>query len=118
MWRTGMNAAASSVKQALLIDADHPSLAGHFPGNPVVPGVVILDAVVAAAIAAVNAGHCLRRLLQVKFVQPLLPGQQATIELSMGTSGGEGERVRFRVLRGDALIASGDLLLLEAGVAA
>ena len=31
-----------------LIHADHPSLPGHFPGAPLVPGVVILDEVVAA----------------------------------------------------------------------
>ena len=31
-----------------LIHADHPSLPGHFPGAPLVPGVVILDEVIAA----------------------------------------------------------------------
>ena len=31
-----------------VIAADHPSLAGHFPGNPIVPGVVILEEVVRA----------------------------------------------------------------------
>ena len=30
------------------IRADHPSLPGHFPGTPLVPGVVILDEIVAA----------------------------------------------------------------------
>ena len=30
-----------------IIRADHPSLPGHFPGAPLVPGVVILDEVIA-----------------------------------------------------------------------
>ena len=29
------------------VAADHPSLQGHFPGNPIVPGVVLLDTVIA-----------------------------------------------------------------------
>ena len=29
------------------IAADHPCLPGHFPGQPVVPGVVVLDRVLA-----------------------------------------------------------------------
>lgn len=113
-----MNTVASSIKHPLCIDADHPSLAGHFPNNPVVPGVVILDAVVAAAIAAVGTGHALRRLPQVKFVQPLLPGQPAIIEITIGSEAADGARVRFRVTRDDCLIASGDLLLVEAGAGA
>ena len=31
-----------------VIESDHPALPGHFPGRPVVPGVVVLDRVLAA----------------------------------------------------------------------
>ena len=35
------------------IPADHPALPGHFPGQPIVPGVVVLDRVV----EVIEAGH-------------------------------------------------------------
>ncbi|MGN6513802.1 MAG: hypothetical protein ACTHKZ_09580 [Lysobacteraceae bacterium] len=87
------------------IPSDHPSLPGHFPGRPVVPGVVVLDHVVAAIEAAHGALPPLR-LPQVKFVQPLLPGEEADIVLDAQPGA---RRWRFRVLRGEALVASGEV---------
>ena len=91
-----------------VIPADHPSLPGHFPGRPLVPGVVLLERVV-EAIEAVHGPLPRLRLPQVKFVQPLLPGEEARIELE-----GAAPRWRFRVLRGDTLLASGDMVADEA----
>lgn len=82
---------------------DHPSLAGHFPGHPVVPGVVVLDHVVAAIEARHGALSALR-LPQVKFLAPLLPGDEAEVELD-----GDGGRWRFRVLRDGTVLASGEI---------
>lgn len=82
---------------------DHPALAGHFPGNPVVPGVVVLDHVVAAIEARQGALPPLR-LPQVKFQAPLLPGETADIALE----GGEG-RWKFVVQRGTVVICSGEI---------
>ena len=45
------------------------------------------------------------RLPQVKFLKPLLPGQLASVELQ-----GQAPRWRFRVLRGDDLLASGEIV--------
>ena len=84
------------------VDPAHPSLPGHFPGDPIVPGVVLLDRVVEAIEA--QAGPLRRlRLPQVKFLQPLRPGEPARVDLA-----GEAPRWRFRVLRGETLLASGD----------
>jgi 3-hydroxymyristoyl/3-hydroxydecanoyl-(acyl carrier protein) dehydratase len=85
---------------------DHPCLPGHFPGRPLVPGVVLLDEVV----AAIEAGHGPLgplRLPQVKFMQPLLPGEAARVELD-----GAAPRWRFRVLRADdaTVLASGEVV--------
>ncbi len=80
---------------------DHPSLPGHFPDRPLVPGVVLLDRVLDAIEAAHGPLGALA-LPQVKFMQPLLPGETARIELD-----GDAPRWRFRVLRGLDLLASG-----------
>lgn len=95
---------AASTRTPLCIPATHPSLPGHFPGQPVVPGVVILDAVQRAIEAASGELPALK-LPQVKFMQPLLPGEDALIEIDATATG----RWRFRVLRGDTLIASGEI---------
>jgi len=90
-----------------VIDAGHPCLPGHFPGQPVVPGVVLLDRVV-AAIEAQHGPLPPLRLSRVKFLQPLLPGEPARIELEPLASA-PAPRWRFRVLRAGATIASGDV---------
>lgn len=87
------------------VERDHPCLPGHFPGRPLVPGVLVLDHVLAAIEAAQGPLGTLR-LPKVKFVTPLLPGDAARIELEPGAS-----RWRFRVLRGATLVASGEVSL-------
>lgn len=91
-----------------VIDGAHPCLPGHFPGQPLVPGVVILDRVV-AAVEAVHGPQGALRLPQVKFVQSLLPGEQASIALDATQRDGV-SRWRFRVERDGVLLASGELV--------
>jgi 3-hydroxyacyl-[acyl-carrier-protein] dehydratase len=89
------------------IDAAHPCLPGHFPGQPVVPGVVILEQVV-AAIEALHGPLPALRLPQVKFLQPLLPGQPADIVLEPAATT-TGLRWRFRVEHAGQRVASGEV---------
>jgi len=72
-----------------LIPADHPSLPGHFPGAPLVPGVVILDEVV-AALDEWRQDSQLAGIRSVKFLAPLKPEQPFTISL-FATSKDAGE---------------------------
>lgn len=87
-----------------IIPADHPSLAGHFPDRPIVPGVILLDRVI-EAIEAVDGALPPLRLPQVKFLKPLLPGQLASVQLQ-----GQAPRWRFRVVRDDDVLASGEIV--------
>lgn len=87
------------------IPSDHPCLPGHFPGRPLVPGVVLLDQVI-AAVEAAHGPSSGWRLPQVKFLLPLLPEQSAQVELeALGAA-----RWRFRVRRGEDLLASGEVV--------
>jgi 3-hydroxymyristoyl/3-hydroxydecanoyl-(acyl carrier protein) dehydratase len=52
------------------IPADHPALPGHFPGHPIVPGVVLLE-LVEALLA--DHGYRVRECPQVKFLSPVAP---------------------------------------------
>ena len=87
------------------IAADHPAFAGHFPGRPVVPGVVVLAEVLEAALADPELARAIGpapTLSTVKFLAPLGPGATLTIRFE-STSGA----LRFEVFEGTRLAASG-----------
>ena len=81
----------------------HPALAGHFPGNPIVPGVVLLHRVCRAASEA--CGVVVTEIPVVKFLAPLRPGELFDIALDRTS----GDCCAFRVTRGETLIASGQV---------
>lgn len=56
---------------------DHPTAAGHFPGNPIIPGAVLLDEVLRALTAGAAVGYYAIR--SVKFLQPVRPGDAVLI---------------------------------------
>ncbi|WP_179950677.1 hydroxymyristoyl-ACP dehydratase [Salinisphaera sp. LB1] len=71
------------------VAADHPCLDGHFPGAPIVPGVVLLDHVGRAAER--RYGGRMRRILRCKFVAALYPEQRCVVALTAKT----GDRLQF-----------------------
>lgn len=70
------------------VPAAHSSLPGHFPGRPVVPGVVLLDEVF-ALILAQHPGHRVGAVAAVKFTAPVLPGHEVTVLQGVGPRGAE-----------------------------
>lgn len=71
--------------------ADHPTAAGHFPGNPIIPGALLLD-IVAHTIAgdAPSQGCAVR---SAKFLTPVRPGDRIRIEWEK-----KGDETQFRCL--------------------
>jgi len=92
---------STGFEQALRIGAGHPALPGHFPGAPLVPGVVLLEQV-ALALRAWR-GQRLGRVLEAKFAAPLLPEETATLRLTAA----DGARARFEIRRDGILLARG-----------
>ena len=67
----------TSFASTFSVPASHPSLPGHFPGRPVVPGAVTLSEVLAAW-----QSHSRARIVgmsNIKFLSPLLPDEDAKI---------------------------------------
>jgi 3-hydroxyacyl-[acyl-carrier-protein] dehydratase len=63
----------------LSIPADHPALAGHFPGAPIVPGVLLLDEMIRAVESADGGRRARWRIGSAKFVKPVRPGEILTL---------------------------------------
>lgn len=89
------------------IASTHPSLAGHFPGNPLVPGVLVLDEVVSGVARTLGADLQVRGIPQVKFVASLRPEQTARVRIEHTSA----SQLRFAVHHENALIAQGVLTL-------
>ena len=97
---------ADDFEATRIIRANHPSLPGHFPGAPLVPGVVILDEVLAALIEWHQDSH-LTGIRMVKFLAPLQPEQAFTISLSVRNE--HAAEVNFCCRAEDRVIVEGQL---------
>lgn len=79
----------------LPIAADHPAFAGHFPGHPIVPGVVLLDEAVLALAAAQGLQIDQIDVSVAKFLRPVTPGE--AVSLAWRLSGPQRYVIEVRV---------------------
>jgi 3-hydroxymyristoyl/3-hydroxydecanoyl-(acyl carrier protein) dehydratase len=89
------------------VPADHPAFAGHFPGRPIVPGVVLLDKLV-QAVTASSTGR-VAGIASAKFLSPAGPG--AVLDFSWAA--GAGRALRFDIACAGAAVATGTLMLAD-----
>ena len=89
-----------------IIPAEHPALAGHFPGKPIVPGALFLDELSRALEQSIGLRLCSAK--QLRFTAPLLPMQRVTVEYAEKTA----SDYRFTAHTDGLLVARGVLSTL------
>jgi 3-hydroxyacyl-[acyl-carrier-protein] dehydratase len=69
------------------IPAQHPAADGHFPGNPIIPGAVLLSdtlrAIAQSAVIHITPCH----IKSAKFFRPVRPGDRVLIEFTQNSPG-------------------------------
>jgi len=88
------------------IPADHPAFAGHFPGQPLLPGVSlvaeVLEAVMREPALMARVGPA-PRIGMVKFLAPVRPGATLSLQLDARANA-----LRFELREGERVVASGN----------
>lgn len=112
------------------VTANEPFLAGHFPDYPIMPGVLIVDALAQLGGIMLRApgatrgpkpvgpaggrptGHgVLASIQKMRFVRPVLPGDQLQLRVTLIKSLGSVHQVRAEALVDGVAVASGELVL-------
>ena len=86
------------------VPAGHPIFAGHFPGRPIVPGVMLLEWVLDGVARSRGCAPSALRIREAKFFVPLGPDESAQLQ----TEAGHG-RCGFAITHESTIVARGIL---------
>jgi 3-hydroxyacyl-[acyl-carrier-protein] dehydratase len=111
---------------AKFVDPADPIFAGHFPAKPILPGVLLIEAVaqtagvMLASAAPQGAGELalLAAVNRFKFFKPVSPGRELRIETRKLTDAGQMAYIGGTVWVGGEMVASGELSVVVGLMAA
>ena len=102
-----------------MVTGNEPFFQGHFPGNPIMPGVLILEALAQAGalLAAPQVGFdpsrdaiFLMSMDKVKFRMPVVPGDALVLEVVPLRKGGAVWKMRGEAKVGDTVVAEAEIV--------
>ena len=106
------------IKAIKWVTADEFYLAGHFPGNPIMPGVLTLEGMVQSALILVEAEYprgrvtgYVQKVDRVRFKRAIIPGDR--VDFMVEHTGKEGDLWKFkgRAQVSDETAAEANLIL-------
>jgi 3-hydroxyacyl-[acyl-carrier-protein] dehydratase len=98
------------------VTSNEPHLQGHFPGNPIMPGVLLLEAMAQTAGLLLPAGSSafLAQIKEARFRRPIIPGDQIRIEATRLTGLGTLHRFEVKASVNGAPVAEAEIVLAVA----
>ncbi|MGH8506294.1 MAG: hypothetical protein ACRETM_10070 [Stenotrophobium sp.] len=100
----------ASIILQLRIPVDLIHFRGHFPGFPLLPGVVQVDWAIRLARQSFDLPENFRRLSALKFMRILQPGAEVTLTLEQHNAG----ELRFRYQEKGQVCSSGRIVFSDA----
>src|SRR5512134_3979264 len=98
------------------VTINEPFFTGHFPGHPIMPGVLIVEALAQTggilALKAMGGGKRIAYFTgidNVKFRRPVVPGDQLRLEISVIAHKGPVWKMHGEATVDGALVAKGDV---------
>ncbi|MCR4300945.1 MAG: hypothetical protein NUV51_04985 [Sulfuricaulis sp.] len=99
------------MNEIVYIHASHPSLSGHFPGNPLVPGVVILSRVIDIIERLYEGKIEVKGMPAVKFLAPVRAEKEVVLSLLPVAP----DLLRFECRMEDLMVSTGSIELAVFG---
>jgi 3-hydroxyacyl-[acyl-carrier-protein] dehydratase len=104
------------------IEPDSPAFAGHFPANPVLPGIFLIEAIAqTACVMLASAAQpdpelvpLLAAVNRFKFLKPVKPGQELRIVTRKLTDAGKMAYIEGTVSVAGEVVARGELSVVSA----
>ncbi|MCI5120938.1 MAG: hypothetical protein D3908_07090 [Candidatus Electrothrix sp. AUS4] len=98
------------VQKSIQVAEDSPWFSGHFPDNPILPGIAQLEMIVKLVSEAAGIPLKLTGMSRVKFRKIVRPGDLLDIQVARGT---KKDQYTFKILGENEDVCSGSIFLAQ-----